>query len=38
MMGLRDWETVKHVVPGNSSATPDQLCSEGRGAEQSSNA
>ena len=33
-----DWETVKNVVPGNSSSKPDQLCSEEKGAEQSSNA
>ena len=30
----RDWETVKNVVPGNSSSTPDQLGSKGKGAEQ----
>ena len=30
----RDWETVKTVVPGNSSSKPDQLGSEGKGAEQ----
>ena len=29
----RDWETIKNVVPGNSSSKPDQLCSEGKGAE-----
>ena len=34
----RDWETVKNVVPGNSSSKPDQLCNEGKCAEQSSNA
>ena len=33
-----DWETVKNVVPGNSSSKPDQLGGEGQGAEQSSNA
>ena len=31
----RDWETVKNVVPGNNSSKPDQLGSEGKGAEQS---
>ena len=35
---VRDWETVKIVVPGSSSLKPDQLCSERKGAEQSSNA
>ena len=34
----RDWETVKNVVPENSTSKPDQLCNEGKGAEQSSNA
>ena len=34
----RDWETVKNVVPGNSSSKPDQLGSEGKSAEQSINA
>ena len=34
----RDWETVKNVVPGNSKSKPDQIGSEGKGAEQSSNA
>ena len=34
----RDWETVKNVVPGNSSSKPDQLGSEGKGDEQSLNA
>ena len=34
----RDWETVTIVVPGNSSSKPDQLGSEGKGAEQSLNA
>ena len=29
----RHWETVKNVVPGNSSSKPDQLGSEGKGAE-----
>ena len=33
-----DWETVKNVVPGNSSSKPDQLGGEGKGAEQSINA
>ena len=33
----RDWETVKNVVPGNSSSIPDQLGSE-QGDEQSLNA
>ena len=32
-----DWETVKTVVPGNSSLKPDQLGSEGKVAEQSLN-
>ena len=31
----RDWETVKNVVPGNSSSKPDQLGSEQKGDEQS---
>ena len=30
-----DWETDKNVVPGNSSSKPDQLGSEGQGAEHS---
>ena len=30
-----DWETVKNVVPGNSSLKPDHLGGEGKGAEQS---
>ena len=34
----RNWETVKNVVLGNSSSKSDQLDSEGKGAEQSSNA
>ena len=34
----RDWETVKNVVPGNSSSKPDQLGSERKGDEQSLNA
>ena len=34
----RDWETVKNVVPGNSSSKANQLGSEGKGAEQSLNA
>ena len=34
----RDWETVKNVVPGNSSSKPDQLGSERIGDEQSLNA
>ena len=34
----RDWETVKNVVPGNSTSKPNQLGSEGKGAEQSLNA
>ena len=34
----RDWETVKNVVPGNSSSKPDQLGSEQKGDEQSLNA
>ena len=34
----RDWETVKNVVPGNSSSKPDQLGSERNGDEQSLNA
>ena len=34
----RDWETVKNVVPGNSSSKPDQLGSEPKGDEQSLNA
>ena len=33
---LCDWETLKNVVPGNSSSKPDQFCSETQGAEQSS--
>ena len=33
-----DWETVQNVVPGNSSLNADQLGSERKGAEQSSNA
>ena len=33
----RDWDTVINVVPGNSSLKPDQLGSEGKGAEQSLN-
>ena len=33
-----DWETVKNVVPENSSSKPDQLCSERKGDEQSLNA
>ena len=33
----RDWETVKIVVPGNSSSKPDQLGSERKGDEQSFN-
>ena len=34
----RDLETVKNVVPGNSSLRPDQLGSEREGDEQSLNA
>ena len=33
----RDWETVKNVVPGNSSLKLDQLGSERKGDEQSLN-
>ena len=33
----RDWETVKNVVPGNSSSKPDKLGSERKGDEQSLN-
>ena len=35
---LHDWETVKNVVTENSLSKKDQLDSEGKGAEQSSNA
>ena len=34
----RDWETVQNVVPGKSSSKLNQFGSEGKGAEQSSNA
>ena len=34
----RVWETVKNVVPRNSSSKPDQLGSERKGDEQSLNA
>ena len=34
----RDWETINNVVLGSSISKPDQLDSEGKGAEQSSNA
>ena len=34
----RDWETVKNVVPGNSSSKPDQLGSERKGDGQALNA
>ena len=34
----RDWVTVKNVVPGNSLSKPDQLGSEGKGAESLLNA
>ena len=33
-----DWETVKNVVPGNSSSKPDQLGSERKGDGQALNA
>ena len=35
LIASRDWETVKYVVPGNSSSKPDQLGSERKGDEQS---
>ena len=31
----RDWETVKNVVPGNSSTKPDQAGGDGKGVKQS---
>ena len=31
----RDWETVKNVVPGNSSMKLDQTCGDGKGVKQS---
>ena len=31
----RDWETVKNVVPGNSSMKPDQTGGDGKGVKQS---
>ena len=30
-----DWETVKNVVPGNSSIKPDQTGGDGKGVKQS---
>ena len=30
-----DWETVKNVVPGNSSMKPDQTGGDGKGVKQS---
>ena len=30
-----DWETVKNVVPGNSSIKPDQTGDDGKGVKQS---
>ena len=30
-----DWETVKNVVPGNSSTKPDQAGGDGKGVKQS---
>ena len=30
-----DWETVKNVVPGNSSMKPDQTGGDGKGMKQS---
>ena len=30
-----DWETVKNVVPGNSSMKPDQTVGDGKGVKQS---
>ena len=35
LIASRDWETVKNVVPGNSSTKPDQLGSDRKGDEQS---
>ena len=30
-----DWETVRNVVPGNSSTKPDQTGGDGKGVKQS---